>query len=280
MTNSNQQRIDYVRAMYLTQKNIGETDGPPVGLREYMPQEYLEKMKVLGDKYREVRWLPLDIPKIEFEDLEEFKHTWHQESIDIIRIRPDVAEPWEKEKHPAGDKSSWYNVGFQGLTLWQNPMIPIDSGSFAAKEYQGNNKQLKRIVEQVFEYFPIQWMQSIFIWQSTNPVSPHRDEGAFWKCPTDFRVMLHDENEEPTLYVADIEKGDVHYIDLPSDTNSFCWSNGTQIHGSDYHGKNKYLLCICGVQYATKSDELFERSIAKYKDQLNYQLNYNGSNKL
>ena len=264
--------IDKVRNMYLSQKNIGVTDGPSLAYREYMPQEYLEKMKALGDKYREIRWLPLDVPKIEFQDLEEFKHTWHQESIDIVRVRPDVAEPWNREDHPLKDKSSWYSKSFKGLTLWQNPHIPIDAGSFSAKEYKGDNKQLKRIVEQVFEYFPIHTMQCIFIWQSTEAIYPHRDEGSFWKCPTDFRVMLHDENDEPTLYVADIEKGDINYIDLPSDTNSFCWSNGTQIHGSTYHGKKKYLLCISGIQHAKKSDELFERSVAKYKDQLNYQL--------
>jgi len=84
--------------------------------------------------------------------------------------------------------------------------------------------------------------------------------------------MLHDENPEPTLCVADIERGDVNYIDLPKDTNSFCWSNGTQLHGSDYKGKKKFLLCVAGVQHSIKSEELFERSIKKYKDQLNYKL--------
>jgi hypothetical protein len=249
------------------------TDGPIMEYKDILPKEYLEKMKALSDKYREVRWLPLDIPKIEFDDFEEFKHLWHQESIDIVRVKPDVAEPWSKEAHPLGKHSSWNKAQFKGLTLYQHPQIPISNQSFAAKEYKGDNKQLKRIVEQVFDYFPIHTMLSIFIWQSAMPIAAHRDRGAYWKCPTDFRVMLQDENEEPTLWVADVEKGDINYIDLPPDTNSFCWSNGTQIHGSDYHGKTKHLLCISGIQHSVKSDELFERSIAKYKDQLNYELN-------
>jgi hypothetical protein len=264
-------KINEVRKLLAANEFV--TDGPAAEHKDLLPKEYLEKMKILSDKYREVRWLPLDIPRIEFDDFEEFKHTWHQESIDIVRVRPDVAEPWSKDAHPYKHLSSWHTSQFKGLTLWQNPYIPIDSGSFAAKEYKGNSKQLKRIVEQVFEYFPIHTMLSVFIWQSTMAIAPHRDKGAFWKCPTDFRVMLHDENEDPTLWVADVEKGDINYIAPPPDTNSFCWSNGTQIHGSDYHGKTKYLLCIAGVQHSTKSDELFERSIAKYKDQLNYKLN-------
>jgi hypothetical protein len=186
-----------------------------------------------------------------------------------------VAEPWSKETHPYGKLSSWHVPQFNGLTLWQNPNVPIDVGTFAAKKYKGNSKQLKRIVEQAFDYFPIHTMLSVFIWQSTCTVQPHRDKSSFWKCPTDFRVMLHDENDEPTLFVADIEKGDVNYIDCPPDTNSFCWSNGTQVHGSDYHGKVKYLLCMSAIQHSSKSDDLFKRSIIKYKDKLNYDLKIN-----
>lgn len=240
-----------------------------------LPQEYIDKMRLLGEKYKEVKWLPLDIPRIDFDDLEEFKDIWTKESIPILRTKPDVAEPWTKDTHPYGKLSSWYAPQFNGLTLWQNPAVPIETGTFAAKEYKGDSAQLKRIVEQVFDYFPIHTMLTVFIWQSTCAVQPHRDKSAYWKCPTDFRVMLHDENEDPTLFVADIEKGDVNYIDCPPDTNSFCWSNGTQVHGSDYYGKVKYLLCISGIQHSAKSDELFSRSIKKYKNQLNYDLQIN-----
>ncbi len=260
--------IDNVR------KNITEnemsTDGPPFGIE--LPKEYVERMYALGEKYRNIRWLPLDIPKIEFDNFQEFEDLWRQECIDILRIKPDVAEPWDKDKHPFGDKSSWHVAQFQGLTIWRNPNSETETLTFAEKLYKGNYYQFNRIVEQVFEYFPMHTIFTIFIWKSTMEVKPHRDKSAFWKCPTEFRVMLHDENEDPTLYVADIEKGDINYIDLPKDTNSFCWSNGTQIHGSDYHGKNKYLLCIHGIQHSKKSDELFERSINKYRHLLNYNL--------
>lgn len=252
--------------------NEFSTPGPGFGVD--LPKEYIDKMMELGEKYQKVKWLPLDIPKITFDDLDEFKDLWQEESIGIVRTKPDVAEPYTKETHPFKEKSSYHVAQFNGLTLWQNPHIPIDSGTFLAKKYEGDNKQIKRIVEQVFEFFPIHTMQTIFIWQSTMEIIPHRDQTAFWKCPTEFRVMLHDENTDPTLYTYDMRDGDLTYIDLPDDTNSFCWSNGTQLHGSDYHGKTKYLLCICGFQHSKKSDDLFERSIAKYKNKLNYRLDY------
>jgi hypothetical protein len=239
----------------------------------FLSEEYIDKMKILGYKYRDIRWLPLDIPKIEFDDIEEFKHLWEKESVNIVRVKPDVAEPWSKEDHPFKGESSWNVPSFRGLHLFENKKIaPISGDSFCGKLYEGNNRQLKRILEQVFDYFPIHTMFSVFIWQSTREIKPHRDRGFFWKCPTEFRVMLHDENDQPTLYVADVENKDIHYVDCPEETNSFCWSNGTQIHGSDYYGKKKWILCIAGAQNSVESDKLFRRSIDKYRDKLNYKL--------
>lgn len=264
----NRLQIDNVRKNIT--KNAMSTDGPPVGVE--LPDEYIRRMHDLGEKYRNIRWLPLDIPKIEFENFDEFEELWKKECIEVLRTKPDVAEPWTKEKHPLGNRSSWHEAQFQGLTIWRLPGSDESNVTFAEKLYKGKFYQFERIIEQVFTYFPIHTMLSIYIWKSTMAIKPHRDKSAFWKCPTEFRVMLNDENTEPTLYVADIEHGDVNYIDLPEDTNSFCWSNGTQIHGSDYYGKNKYLLCLSGIQDSSRSAKLFERSIDKYKDKLNYKL--------
>lgn len=264
----NRESIDKIRKHIAN--NHFTTSGPIDGLP--FPQEYIDRMRELENKYRNIRWLPLDLPKIEIEDIEEFKDIWYKESTDVVRQKADAAEPYSKEDHPLGENSSWNVVQFKGLHLWQHDISPLEEQSFKAKMYTGKNKQYTRILEQVAAYFPMWGFTSIFIWQSTMEIKAHQDQGAFWKCPTEFRAMLHDENTEPTLYIADIEHGDVNYIDLPPDTNSFCWSNGTQIHGSDYHGKNKWLLCVAGIQHSAKCDELFERSIAKYKDQLNYKL--------
>jgi hypothetical protein len=85
--------------------------------------------------------------------------------------------------------------------------------------------------------------------------------------------MINDENPKPTLYVADVEFRDINYIDLKGlDTNSFCWSNGSQIHGSDFNGSKKHLICINGIISPKKLEDLLDRSIAKYQDKLNYNL--------
>jgi len=257
---------------YLNKNSVNEflTDGPRHGAN-YYTQEYLDRMYTLSDKYKNVQWLPLDIPKIEI-NYEEFIEIWDKQCHDVVRVRSDVAEPWTKEEHPLGPLSSWNIPTFSGLHLYHTDLLSIDHNSFASKMYTGKIPMFERLVDQVFTYFPMHTVISIFIWESQRLVYPHRDRSDYWKCPTEFRVMLHDENPESTLFVADTQTREPVFIDLPEDTNSFCWSNGKMVHGSVYKGKRKFILCLAGIQHSKKSDELFERSLNKYKDQLNYKL--------
>jgi hypothetical protein len=80
-------------------------------------------------------------------------------------------------------------------------------------------------------------------------------------------------------FVKDANKGWVDsktkqqcYIELPTDTNTFGWSNGRVLHGSDYRNKRKLLLIVNAVQCPIKTETLLENSLAKYKNQLNYSL--------
>jgi hypothetical protein len=265
----NQSQIDIVRR--LVTKNDKAVDN----LTGAYPDWYIKQMTELGEKYREIRWLPLDIPRIEFDDYNEFLDFWDKESIDVVRLKPCTAEPWTKEAHPLGKMSNYYVPQFKGMhfyTMDPDKFNENEAGIFARK-YK-THPMFNRIIEQVHDLYPFFNVTNLYIWESVKEVLPHRDQTMFWQCPTEFRAMLHDENTEPTLYISDIEHGDSHFVDMDGmDTNAFCWSNGTQVHGSDYHGKRKQLLCINGVLSVSKTDALLERSVAKYKDQLNYKLN-------
>ena len=243
-----------------------------------LPKDYIDRMEELSVTYGHLQWLPLDLPKIDIGDTNEFLELWDRFHYDVLRVKPDVAEPWSKEEHPWGQKSSWNTAQFKGLHLYHSDLVDINASSFAAKLYPGKIPVFEKIVEQVFEYFPLYPFISIFIWESTMPIAPHKDKGAYWKCPTEFRSMLYDENTEPTLYVAEDGKDDPTFIDLPNDTSSFCWSNGKMLHGSTYYGKRKLLLCMVGPQHSQKSADLFDRSISKYKDILNYDLQQTATN--
>lgn len=243
----------------------------PVG---YMPDWYQEKMHKLEEKYRPIRWLPLDIPKIEFDDYAEFMDFWEKEHIDVVRLTPCTAEPFTKENHPLGKFSNYYKPQFKGLHIytWDPDNFYANEIGIFAHKYK-THPMFNKIIEQVKDLFPFHKVEHMYIWESVKPVYPHRDQAYFFKCPTEFRIMLHDDNTVPTLYTADVEHGDINYVDLDGlDTNSFCWSNGSQIHGSDYYGKRKQLLCINATLDPDKMDILLERSISKYRDKLNYNL--------
>jgi hypothetical protein len=233
-----------------------------------IPQWYKDKMEELGKKYRPYRWLPLDIPKFEFEDHSEFMKVWDEESIDILRLRPDSAEPWERDDHPLEENSHYYKPAFKGLYIYDPSGTNL--GIWSSKYLE--HPIFKPLIEHVQKYFPFHIIHNMYIWESCKQIEPHTDQTWFWDGPTEFRIMLNDENEKPTLYVADMDDYQSSYIDLPADTNALCWSNGSQMHGSDFHGKRKQLLVINGIYSAGKYEELIDRSIEKYKDKLNYEL--------
>lgn len=249
------------------------TSGPVNGLDP--ANEYIEEMQVISEKYKAIKWLPLDVPKIDIGDPKEFLEIYNMYRHPIMRVAADVAEPWTKEEHPHKQDSTYYKESFNGCYLYSNKNIDWPH-AWNLGPYVGDLPVFKRIVEQVHDYFPYYPLVRVHIWESVCYCPPHRDNSAFWKCPTEFRTMLYDENDKPTFYVAEDGSDEPIFIDLPDDTNSFCWSNGRMVHGSDYHGKRKLLLVVAGIQHTQKSVELFDRSIAKYKDKLNYKLEMNG----
>jgi hypothetical protein len=243
--------------------------------KDTFPFDYLVQLRRLGFKYRPLRYLPLDIPKFEI-DKKEFLDWWDQEAIDVVRIAPDQVEPWSKDEHPKGTSSSWYKSTYKALDIYNDDTYvnKNDPGIPWANKFK-SHPMFDRIIEQIRDTLPFEYIQKIYIWESTIDVVPHKDSDYFWDVPLQFRIMLNDDNDpmtEPTLYVADVDHKDINYIKLPEDTNAFVWSNGSQIHGSDHHGKRKHLICINHTIDIKKYEELMDRSIEKYKNQLNYKL--------
>jgi hypothetical protein len=267
----NQMLIDSVRRL------VGTNNPRAVDhFNSEYPKWYVEEMLRLGEKYRNIRWLPLDLPKIELPNYDEFLDLFDRKNVDVKRVRPCAAEPWSKEDHPLGENSNYHKAQFKGLCFYSREPEKFYDDNYGeiatwTRTYCPD-PMFDKIVQQVHDTWPFAIVNNLYIWESVKEVFPHRDHTMFWNLPTEFRAMLHDENEKPTLYVADVEHGDAHYIDLPEDTNVFCWSNGSQLHGSDFFGKRKQLMVITGFLSVKKTEALIDRSIAKYKDKLNYKL--------
>lgn len=240
---------------------------------DYLDEQYMQKMDQLGSKYQGIKWLPLDIPKLVLPNQDYFLKMWAEEAVDSVRVNPDVAEPWTKEDHPAGSKSTYYKAAWRSLSIYHAKPEEFTQDQTQIWKYKYiNHPAFYSIIFHAFTYLPFSYINHIYIWESITEILPHCDQTYFWSAPTDFRIMLTDANPEPTMYVCDLDTLDVNFIDLPSDTNSFCWSNGTQMHGSNYLGHTKHNCIVNGVLCPDKMEKLIDKSILKYRDKLNYKL--------
>lgn len=236
------------------------------------PEPYIKHIKEVEEKYNHLGWLPLALPKIEIDDFSIFEEIWQRESIEIVKTDDPDWEPEFRGLHITANCLLDFNLH----DLYNNgrmTKIQISDdkgysqgrstvGKYAKKLYK--NKFFFNLISQVMDLFPIEQISNMLILEQLRDVAPHREQSWVWKCPTEFRVMLHDENTQPNIYVADIQTGKTSYIDLPKDTNSFCWSNGNHVYGIDYHGKKSYQLVVNAVWSPSKLDELMTKSISKY----------------
>lgn len=232
---------------------------------------YISKFKTLGEKYKHLDYVPLDIPKIELDDYDEFLSIWNKEKI-LLRPKDSLEESSLYGLHITSNALLDFNLH----DLYVNGKPPsnmisteagwnqgrVSDGLYTKKLYK--HKFWSNLIVQVMDTFPVHTLSNILIIETKDNVLPHQEQSWNWKCPTEFRVSLHDENTVPTVYVADIESGKVTYVDLPTDTNSFCWSNGTKLYGIDYHGKPYYQMIVNAVWNSTKFEQLLDRSIIKY----------------
>lgn len=235
-------------------------------------ESYINRMYDLEKKYSDIGWVPLALPKFELNDIDKFKEIWERESIEIKRANDpdDIAD--FKGMHITCNCTLDFNLH----DLYKDGRLTTSQISNTDRFQQGREvvgvytKKLYKdrfffdLVSQVMDTFPIAEISNMMILEPIKNVAPHKEQSWSWRCPTEFRIMLHDENPTPAVYIVD-DTGTKSYINLPSDTNSFCWSNGMHYYGIDYHNKPSYQLVVSAVWSPNKMDALLEHSIEKYK---------------
>ena len=108
----NKELVEYVRSktrptqydiskMNPSHTKLGPTHHHPNGLFSPsswvkpapLPEVYVERMQELGEKYQNLRWLPLNIPVIDIEHKEEFLELWNKEKIALLPTDSSVTGP-------------------------------------------------------------------------------------------------------------------------------------------------------------------------------------------
>jgi hypothetical protein len=242
-----------------------------------LPESYAKRMMALGEKYQNLRWLPLDIPVIDFEHKEEFLEIWNKEKIALLPTDGSIADPEFYGMHIHSNcllDFQYHDTYSQKINVQH---ISEESGMLQGRQPIGlytkklfRHRFFSRIIDQILCTYPINLLSNIMILETARNVAPHREETWAWKCPTELRSLLFE--NKPKIYVADIEHGDINYVNMPADTNTVCWSNGTQIYGIDYNNEPSFQIVVNAVWDYKKIDHLLETSISKYKSILNYKL--------
>lgn len=214
----------------------------------------------LEKKYGNICYTPLDLPLIIDNNVVE---QWDEKSKRVSKIAVDVASK---------------NTGYSRFNSIDYVNTNMSKSIWTRNNSEEINQLLKNLTEQIYDYLPIKFLVSYSLWSSNDAIGPHRDQASFYDLPSSFRIMLHDENPKPTLFVSEAPKGkiqiykDINLIPRLEKTNSFIWNNFRTMHGSFYDSSYKKILLIIGnaVVDWEKYDMLIERSIKKYQDEVVY----------
>lgn len=250
-------------------------------MKDYPNNQY---PKHFDEKYKDIPYLFLDTPKIVPDD--NFKDLWNEKKVAIVRQRPDDrytyknAEEAEEHRKLTGRTNEYTTAnwdGFIALTSsaaddrWTSSLV--DGPALLPKFFQ-----------QLYDYLPIQKLTQVVFWSNNIGIGIHRDLDGQYSWPSSIRIMIEDNNSEPTFFLVPFNanlSNKTPAIETPTDirsrpttkfidtnnssSNAFIYNNKNWAHGALKTPGTSKILCSIGINYDfVKLEALLDRSIAKY----------------
>lgn len=240
--------------------------------------------KHLGEKYKGIPFVILDIPKIVMDD--NFHEVWNEHKKPILRVKADQRNPLGPEESAAKALANpnflnqWVEANWDGISAfhtgvsddrWTNPTVD-------------GKKLFPKFFQQLQDYLPIGKLNMVLFWSNLRPIGLHRDLNEQLPMPSSIRIMIEDNNPVPTSLLEPIpveEQGDVFnksvgkaknpmFIDLTNcESNTFVYNNKEYAHGALKIPGHSKILCTMSIDYDwAKFDKLLEKSIARYGNNL------------
>jgi hypothetical protein len=208
-------------------------------------------------------FMPIDLPR--FEDLN-FIDWYFDRAKPIYKVSSDIST------------DSVGHSNYLSVNIYPHGAPPANVGHWTRNEvcFSEWSQKFSQIYQQIMDCLPIKKLYNINIWSSCNPIIAHRDHIQFIDCPLAFRIMMHDENPKPTLYVEEslpdndnatnLEK---HWCQLPEQTNTFVWNNLRVKHGSQHDSKFRKILMLIQAYDIdwNKADSLLDRSTRAFSQE-------------
>lgn len=192
-------------------------------------------------------YTPLDIPKLEPINWDQWWDVWNQHATPIVKTRHNHNYSHESPPWRGFDLYRKHDI-FKNLHVYEAPLVPqvpvvIDL-----------IKQIKNYC--IFEPLLIRVAENLV------PVLPHYDYDHNGRY--EFRSILW--NTYPTPIWQLNYENETREMILPNDTNSFYYLDKPVKHSAIYNPLySKGLIKVYGKRKTT-ADELITKSISKYKD--------------
>lgn len=252
---------------------------PKVDLRylSFIDCRVWPELQLIDEKWTNVPWIPLDIPRIVPDDWGLFWQLWKEKNADITR---------------GGTKETQY---WKGLCCWLNPRVDHTKFNYNNTVVDDWSKHFPRMFEQIQDCLPFYSMEKIVLWSNINEVNPHVDpDGVIYPWPDSLRIMIWDSNDGPTFWLSRwprrgdgfnpsminqrrmgnygiksqwVPKENRIYVDLPPETNTFVFNNGAFIHGADL-AKPKIIMAVKGRPIIWKWLQALGPSYEKYQERI------------
>lgn len=193
-----------------------------------------------------VQSFPLDIPKIQVDDVELWRATYteHKKIID------------KTARNHNGFSGAWV-----GMDIYHGPNYDSSNDIYTAN-YVDCRDLFPNMFKTILEHIPMD-INCIRVATSIKPFIPHTD---FSYPIVSLRTILHEQNDVPTFFYVN-KNGDKVYQTLPPTTNTWIYNDSTMLHGSDkLPNKAKVLFMYYGVPNFAKIRDLADRSIARYQN--------------
>ena len=235
--------------------------------REYLTEQRLKQLSIdprlsETEQWQRYGYMPFDIPRIE--------------SSELVKWFFERAEPVVK-KNPDFSTTAVGLSSYNSVDVFPNG---YDDNNIARAAWSLNIHQefmdlFSDVYEQIMSSFPFTKLNKISLWNSQRAIGWHRDDSKFIDCPNEFRVLLHDENPDSTVKVAealpdtDINTSSVYSAPRLADTNSFAWNNLRTKHSTDFESAHKKIVMIFArVEIdVDRYHDLMKRSEVKYGNQ-------------
>lgn len=236
------------------------------------------------EKYKGIPYLFLDMPKIVPDD--NFKDLWNEKKVAIVRQRGDDRYPFnnieEAEEHRrlTGRTNEYATANWDGFVAFSSERA---DDRWTSSLVDGETL-LPKFFQQLHDYLPIQRLTQVLFWSNNIPIGIHRDLHEQYSWPSSIRIMIEDNNDEPTFFLVPFDgnlPAKTEAIPTPSDirlqpttkfvdtnnspSNTFMYNNKQWAHGALKTPGTSKILCSMGINYDfAKLEVLLDRSIEKF----------------